>query len=425
MRFSFLAKKFDKISPKNISEAKFNQLVDALPSSAIDPPKKLITEPEQKETAVKIKTKKDKKKKSKKEKNSEPKNSESTYTEPTAVPNVKKKEPKNGELVDTTEVFVYECAGVLFGIPVAYVTEITNDYGTISPLKGFLRSCVGTTEYRGRLLPIFQSNESYLKTSEVKKDGNVDLEKTPSAIITINYNGIMFALTMETHVGIVSVNPATNQKNEVSVEDENTSDLLKDIVWYGEQNLFIFSPEKISTLVFSELKNQVAIANDTEIDDQTIEEETDADLRHNYMVAKIKNSTIAIEITKVLEVIEGSDVTPLYKVADFIRGLISLRGQVLSCIDLSRYLGHELTVIDERNKFIVINVSGVDFALCIDRVLGIQSIQQSSFQDSTKVFQNEIPNYFPNFREKEGEVTLIFKPDLFLKSTELQEYKKN
>ncbi|NCV19627.1 MAG: hypothetical protein EBW42_12895, partial [Rhodobacterales bacterium] len=368
----------------------------------------------------------EKKKKSKKEKKTEPKNSESTNTEPTAVPIVKKKEPKNEELVDTTEVFVYECAGILFGIPVAYVTEITNDYGTISPLKGFLRSCVGTIEYRGRLLPIFQSHESYLKTSEIKEDGIINSEKTPSAIITINYNGIMFALTMETHVGIVSVNPASNQKTEVSVEDENTSDLLKDIVWYGEQNLFIFSPEKISTLVFSELKNQIAIANDGEIDDKSIEEEEkDADLRHDYMVAKIKNSTIAIEITKVLEVIEGSDVTPLYKVADFIRGLISLRGQVLSCIDLSRYLGHELTVIDERNKFIVINVSGVDFALCIDRVLGIQSIQQSSFQDSTKVFQNEIPNYFPNFQEKEGEVTLIFKPDLFLKSTELQEYQKN
>ena len=420
-----MAKKFDKISPKNISEAKFNQLVDALPSSAIEPSKNLTPEAEQKETEDKVKTKNQKIKKSKKEKNSKPKNSESKETELTAVPIIKNNEPSSEELVDTSEVFVYECAGVLFGIPVAYVTEITNDYGTISPLKGFLRSCVGTIEYRGRLLPIFQSHESYLKTSEIKEDGNINSEKTPSAIITINYDGIMFALTMETHVGIVCVNPASNQKTEVSVEDENTSDLLKDIVWYGGQNLFVFSPEKISTLVFSELKNQIAIANDTEIDDKSIEEETGADLRHDYMVAKIKNSTIAIEITKVLEVIEGSDVTPLYKVADFIRGLISLRGQVLSCIDLSRYLGHELTVIDERNKFIVINVSGVDFALCIDRVLGIQSIQQSSFQDSTKVFQNEIPNYFPNFREKEGEVTLIFKPDLFLKSTELQEYQKN
>ena len=321
-------------------------------------------------------------------------------------------------------MFVYECGGILFGIPVAFVTEITNDYGAISPLKGFLRSCIGTTEYRGKLLPIFQSQESYRKIDEVKKDGNNNLDKMPSAIITVNYNGIMFALTMETHVGIVSINSTSNYKIAEASESENTSDLLKDIVWYEEQNLFIFSPEKISTLVFSELKNQIAVRTEEDIDSKSSEEEM-TDLRYDYMVAKIKNSTIAIEITKVLEVIEGSDVTPLYKVADFIRGLISLRGQVLSCIDLSKYLGHELTVIDERNKFIVISVSGVDFALCIDRVLGIQSIQQSSFQDSTKVFQNDIPNYFPNFREKGGEVTLIFKPDFFLKSTELQEYKKN
>ena len=414
-----MAKKFDKISPKNISEEKFNQLVDALPSSVIEQPKAVVTAPEKKEKNDKVKAKKSKKKKLKKEENQK-----SSRIDTTESSINRSGDPINGEIVNTREVFVYECGGILFGIPVAFVTEITNDYGAISPLKGFLRSCIGTTEYRGKLLPIFQSQESYLKTDEVKKDGNNNLDKMPSAIITVNYNGIMFALTMETHVGIVSINSQSNYKIAEPSESENTSDLLKDIVWYEEQNLFIFSPEKISMLVFSELKNQIAVGTEEDIDSKSSEEEI-TDLSHDYMVAKIKNSTIAIEITKVLEVIEGSDVTPLYKVADFIRGLISLRGQVLSCIDLSKYLGHELTVIDERNKFIVISVSGVDFALCIDRVLGIQSIQQSSFQDSTKVFQNDIPNYFPNFREKGGEVTLIFKPDFFLKSAELQEYKKN
>ena len=414
-----MAKKFDKISPKNISEKKFNQLVDALPSSVIEQPKAVVTAPEKKEKIDKVKVKKSKKKKLNKEENQK-----TSRIDTTESPINRSGDPVIEEIVNTREIFVYECGGILFGIPVAFVTEITNDYGAISPLKGFLRSCIGTTEYRGKLLPIFQSQESYLKTDEVKKDENNNLDKMPSAIITVNYNGIMFALTMETHVGIVSVNSTSNYKIAEASESENTSDLLKDIVWYEEQNLFIFSPEKISTLVFSELKNQIAVGTEEDIDSKSSEEET-TDLRHDYMVAKIKNSTIAIEITKVLEVIEGSDVTPLYKVADFIRGLISLRGQVLSCIDLSKYLGHELTVIDERNKFIVISVSGVDFALCIDRVLGIQSIQQSSFQDSTKVFQNDIPNYFPNFREKGGEVTLIFKPDFFLKSTELQEYKKN
>ena len=423
-----MAKKFDKISPKNISEEKFNQLVDALPSSTIEQPKPVIAALENKEKADEAKVKKPKKKKKKKlskeENTKEPPKPSKTF--PAENFTTEKSNFKINDTTDTSEVFVYECAGILFGIPVAFVTEITNDYGNISPLKGFLRSCVGTTEYRGKLLPIFQSHESYLKINEIKhSSGNDSLEKTPSTIITINFNGIMFALTMETHVGIVTVKSSSSNGRTTPVKEENISNLLKDIVWYGEQNLFIFSPEKIAALVYSELKNQIAVGNEEERANKTGDHKTETGLSCDYMVAKIKNSTIAIEITQVVEVIEGSEVTPLYKVADFIRGLISLRGQVLSCIDLSRYLGHDLTVIDERNKFIVINVSGVDFALCIDRVLGIKSIQKSFFQDSTKVFQNEIPKYFPNFQEKEGDVTLIFKPDLFLKSTELQEYQKN
>ena len=423
-----MAKKFDKISPKNISEEKFNQLVDALPSSTIEQPKPVIAALENKEKADEAKVKKPKKKKKKKlskEENTK-ENHKPSKTFPAENFTTEKSNFKINDTTDTSEVFVYECAGILFGIPVAFVTEITNDYGNISPLKGFLRSCVGTTEYRGKLLPIFQSHESYLKINEIKhSSGNDSLEKTPSTIITINFNGIMFALTMETHVGIVTVKSSSSKGRATPVKEENISNLLKDIVWYGEQNLFIFSPEKIAALVYSELKNQIAVGNEEERANKIGDHETETGLSCDYMVAKIKNSTIAIEITQVVEVIEGSEVTPLYKVADFIRGLISLRGQVLSCIDLSRHLGHDLTVIDERNKFIVINVSGVDFALCIDRVLGIKSIQKSFFQDSTKVFQNEIPKYFPNFQEKEGDVTLIFKPDLFLKSTELQEYQKN
>ena len=423
-----MAKKFDKISPKNISEEKFNQLVDALPSSTIEQPKPVIAALENKEKADEAKVKKPKKKKKKKlskEENTK-ENHKPSKTFPAENFTTEKSNFKINDTTDTSEVFVYECAGILFGIPVAFVTEITNDYGNISPLKGFLRSCVGTTEYRGKLLPIFQSHESYLKINEIKhSSGNDSLGKTPSTIITINFNGIMFALTMETHVGIVTVKSSSSNGRATPVKEENISNLLKDIVWYDEQNLFIFSPEKIAALVYSELKNQIAVGNEEERANKTGDHKTETGLSCDYMVAKIKNSTIAIEITQVVEVIEGSEVTPLYKVADFIRGLISLRGQVLSCIDLSRYLGHDLTVIDERNKFIVINVSGVDFALCIDRVLGIKSIQKSFFQDSTKVFQNEIPKYFPNFQEKEGDVTLIFKPDLFLKSTELQEYQKN
>ena len=58
-----MAKKFDKISPKNISEEKFNQLVDALPSSVIEQPKPFTPNVEKKEKVDKGKGKKSKKKK--------------------------------------------------------------------------------------------------------------------------------------------------------------------------------------------------------------------------------------------------------------------------------------------------------------------------------------------------------------------------
>ena len=139
-----MAKKFDKISPKNISEEKFNQLVDALPRSIIEQPKTAIKAEEKKQKVDKAKVKKPKKKKTGTEKNSE-ENSKTSKSFSTESFTTEKSNFRISEATDTSEVFVYECAGILFGIPVAFVTEITNDYGNISPLKGFLLSCVGTT----------------------------------------------------------------------------------------------------------------------------------------------------------------------------------------------------------------------------------------------------------------------------------------
>ena len=173
-----MAKKFDKISPKNISEEKFNQLVDALPSSVIDQSKAVVIPPEKKEKLDKAKVKKSKSQKLSTKENTEEIPQPSKNFPAESFTN-DKSNLKSSETRNTSEVFVYECAGILFGIPVAFVTEITNDYGNISPLKGFLRSCVGTTEYRGKLLPIFQSQESYLKINEIKHDESCLLYTSP------------------------------------------------------------------------------------------------------------------------------------------------------------------------------------------------------------------------------------------------------
>ena len=406
-----MSKKFDKVSPKDISEEKFNQLIDSLPSSG------LMTKQNEKISV------------------DNPIDSIASYQANTTniVPKrndifeyKKLDEETNNELFDDSEsfieVFVYEAGGLSFGIPVSSVTEITNEYAPVSKLDGFIRSCLGTCQYRGKLIPIFDSEAAYLKTAKnvsLKQKVEKNLLKNP--IITVNYNDVMFALTMESHIGLVKVALKRTGTKQVKINDE----FLDEIVWYNDKNLYIFSPEKIAEVVYRELKNQIVATKEANTELVSEAEDQNAYNLIDYLIAKIRESYVAIEITKVIEVIEGFEVTSLYKVSDFIRGLINLRGQVLACIDLSKYLGFELMVIDERNKFIVISEGGSDFALCVDELIGIKGLDWKTFQETDKVFPEDVSKFFPSFIEESEQIKLIMKPELFVNSETLLPYSKN
>ena len=410
-----MPKKFDAISPKVISEKKFNQLLDSLPSTDIrennNETGKAEKDIEQvKQNLIENKTLVEKHERVHPEENEN--------QQPNTI--------FNSTLSQVLDIFVYECDHLRFGIPVQYVTEITNDFGAISPLNNFIRSCTGTFQYRGRLLPIFDSESCYLRTQgNFSEKSFVNNKRKPDVIITLDYNGVMFAMTMQNHIGIVEVEIPQKKHLETESNSSDETDLLLEIVGYEDQNLYIFSPQKMAQVVSRELKNQIVV--ETVGSEPNISEEADAgvDQETDFMLALIKDSTLAIEITKVLEVIEGFEVTPLYKVSDYIRGLINLRGQVLACIDLAHYLGYDFTVLDERNKFIVVNVEGVEFALCIDDSVGIEALNTSNFQSCEKVFKSEINKYFPDFVEQDGQVKLIFKPELFVKEPDLLQYRLN
>jgi purine-binding chemotaxis protein CheW len=406
-----LSKKFDKFSPKDISEEKFNQLIDSLPSSGLEGAADKTSKLEDPKSFDEEKT------------DLPPDVVVQTGNKPTnAYLDEKKNETSFIDTEELTEVFVYEAGDLRFGIPVSFVTEITNDYGPVSKLDGFIRSCLGTCEYRGKLLPIFDSGRAYLKprkNKDGKKKQNKDFLKNP--IITVDFNGVVFALTMEAHVGLVRVQLSLGEIQSA----KETNEFLDEIVWYEEKNLYIFSPSKIARAVSRELNGQIVASTDLTVRaDKENEADKDKQLV-DYLIAKIKDSYVAVEITKVLEVIEGFEVTSLYRVSDFIRGLINLRGQVLACVDLSNYLGFSLMVIDERNKFIVISEGGSDFALCVDELIGIRALNGHSFQETEKVFLEDIAQFFPSFIDERDDLTLIMRPELFVNSNSLLDYKKN
>jgi hypothetical protein len=63
--------------------------------------------------------------------------------------------------------------------------------------------------------------------------------------------------------------------------------------------------------------------------------------------------------------------------------------------------------------------------LCVDELIGIKELDGYSFQETNKVFPEQVAKFFPSFFEQGGEIQLIMRPELFINSESLVSYQKN
>jgi len=88
----------------------------------------------------------------------------------------------------------------------------------------------------------------------------------------------------------------------------------------------------------------------------------------------------AIDIMSVREIRGWSNATPLPHAPDFVRGVINLRGTVLTIVDLADRLGMGKTEASERNVIIVVQAEKETVGLLVDAVSDILAINKFELQ---------------------------------------------
>ncbi|MCZ4263252.1 chemotaxis protein CheW, partial [Limimaricola sp. G21655-S1] len=73
-----------------------------------------------------------------------------------------------------------------------------------------------------------------------------------------------------------------------------------------------------------------------------------------YRTFLINNEMFAINILGVKEIIEYGNITPVPMMRGFIRGVINLRGAVVSVVDLNARFGNAPSVITRRSCIVII-----------------------------------------------------------------------
>jgi len=88
----------------------------------------------------------------------------------------------------------------------------------------------------------------------------------------------------------------------------------------------------------------------------------------------------AIESAFVREVYPLRELTPLPGTPAFVLGIVNVRGQILSVVDLKKFFDLPAKGLTDLNKIVILSNGHMEFGLLVDAVIGVQRIALSEIQ---------------------------------------------
>jgi purine-binding chemotaxis protein CheW len=95
---------------------------------------------------------------------------------------------------------------------------------------------------------------------------------------------------------------------------------------------------------------------------------------------RMASETYGIESAFVREVYPLKDFTPLPGMQPFVLGIINVRGQILSVIDLKKFFNLPEKGLGDLNKVIILRDDRMEFGILADAILGVSTLSLDAIQ---------------------------------------------
>lgn len=92
------------------------------------------------------------------------------------------------------------------------------------------------------------------------------------------------------------------------------------------------------------------------------------------LIFNLTDKQYALEISQVREVVRMKKPVPVPDAAEFVEGVISLRGKVITLINLRKKLGFEGPAPDKKSRIIIVQADAQSLGIIVDRVVNVNSV---------------------------------------------------
>lgn len=142
-------------------------------------------------------------------------------------------------------------------------------------------------------------------------------------------------------------------------------------------------------------------------DHNQIQKPRQADTSQRYLAFSLCEEQYAIPLLQVKEVIGMTEATPIPYTPPYFKGIINLRGQVISVIDLRSKLRLAKAEIGPETSIIILDLSPLCLGVIVDSINSVLAVTQEDLSPAPDVDSSVKEQYLTGVARKDNRLTLL------------------
>ena len=257
------------------------------------------------------------------------------------------------------------------------------------------------------IVGLLKYNNFVINVVDIRFYLNMEVQpySTNNELIIIKTDEVIFGIITDKVLGILAFDAANvdaipyadsktiiealyklNQETVFIINIYAIENLLKqhDNKWEDVDIPALFPQDEVSKNIMS--KRTLAIANKSNL--KLASGELHA--KNKYISFNLNDDSYCIELTYVKEVLKDTTITHVPGTPDFIEGIMNLRGDYITVLNLKKFLNLQATKPLDKKPVVIVKCNELKLALLIDKINELFEIQEDDMPDSTDgYFLNE------------------------------------
>lgn len=129
------------------------------------------------------------------------------------------------------------------------------------------------------------------------------------------------------------------------------------------------------------------------------------------VVFTLGNEDFAFDISDIKEIIRVPDITTVPNSPDFVEGVINLRGQIKTVLNLKKRLGSNEIEIKEDGRIMIVENDGQSFGVIVDSVIGVFKIEREQISDPSSLLGKERSDFIRGIGRIDDRLVILLGPE--------------